>query len=164
MHDMSLTEKYVVIYDQPVTVNFDMLATHSLPFDGIRLRKSRGFAAKKGVAKDIVWIDMPMGFSPMNAYDNADGSVTIDLCNYSKMSLRDLLGPLVIAKRLEHWTLNPVTRSVNIQVIDETPNEFPGIGGDSTTYRFSYCASPSNVPGQGWPTLKHDLNWRAYGF
>ena len=32
MHDMSLTEKYVIIYDQPVTVNFDMVATHSFPF------------------------------------------------------------------------------------------------------------------------------------
>lgn len=163
MHDMSLTEKYVVIYDQPVTVNFDMLATHSLPFQWNPDYGNRvGLMPREGSANDIIWIDVPMGycFHPMNAYDNVDGSVTIDLCNYPRMFDRDLLGPFGDSlSRLERWTLNPATRRINIQVIDETPNEFPrhrhDVGGQP--YRFGYCASPSNVPGQGWPTLKHDL-------
>ena len=163
MHDMSLTEKYVIIYDQPVTVNFDMVATHSFPFQWNPDYGNRvGLLPREGSAADIVWIDVPMGycFHPMNAYDNADGSVTIDLCNYATMFDRDLLGPFGDSlSRLERWTLNPATRRINIQVIDETPNEFPRHRYDvgNQPYRFGYCASPSNVPGRGWPTLKHDL-------
>ena len=163
MHDMSLTEKYVIIYDQPVTVNFDMVATHSFPFQWNPDYGNRvGLLPRDGSAADIVWIDVPMGycFHPMNAYDNADGSVTIDLCNYATMFDRDLLGPFGDSlSRLERWTLNPATRRINIQVIDETPNEFPRHRYDvgNQPYRFGYCASPSNVPGRGWPTLKHDL-------
>ena len=67
-----------------------MLATHSLPFQwNPDYGKSRGFAAREGAAKDIVWIDVLwVLFHPMNAYDNADGSVTID-CVISKMFERD---------------------------------------------------------------------------
>ena len=36
MHDMSLTQKYVIIYDQPVTVDFNMVATHIFPSNGIQ--------------------------------------------------------------------------------------------------------------------------------
>jgi carotenoid cleavage dioxygenase len=163
MHDMSLTEKYVIIYDQPVTVNFDMVATHSFPFQWNPDYGNRvGLLPRDGSAADIVWIDVPMGycFHSMNAYDNADGSVTIDLCNYATMFDRDLLGPFGDSlSRLERWTLNPTTRRINTQVIDETPNEFPRHRYDvgNQPYRFGYCASPSNVPGRGWPTLKHDL-------
>ena len=167
MHDMSLTEKYVIIYDQPVTVNFDLLTTHSLPFQWNPDYGNRvGLLPREGTANDIVWIDVPMGycFHPMNAYDNADGSVTIDLCNYPRMFDRDLLGPFGDSlSRLERWTLNPVARRVNIEVIDESPNEFPRHRHDvgNQPYRYGYCASPSNVPGQGWPRLKHDLKTGA---
>ncbi len=69
---------------------------------------------------------MGYSFHLMNACDNADGSVTFDLCNYTTMFDRDLLGPFGdLLSRLERWTLNLATRRINIQVIDETPNEFP---------------------------------------
>lgn len=163
MHDMSLTNKYVIIYDQPVTVNFDMVATHSFPFAWNPEYGNRvGLLPREGSAADIVWIDVPMGycFHPMNAFDNEDGSVTVDLCNYDRMFDGDLLGPFGDSlPRLERWTLNPKTRSINVQVIDETPNEFPRHRHDvgNQPYQFGYCASPTGTPGMAWPTLKHDL-------
>lgn len=163
MHDMSLTNKYVIIYDQPVTVDFDMVATHSFPFKWNPDYGNRvGLLPRKGDASDIVWIDVPMGycFHPMNAFDNDDGSVTIDLCNYESMFNHDLLGPFGDSMaRLERWTLNPATRTINVQVIDETANEFPRHRHDvgNQPYQFGYCASPSSIPGDAWPTLKHDL-------
>ena len=163
MHDMSLTQKYVIIYDQPVTVDFNMVATHSFPFKWNPDYGNRvGLLPREGRAEDIIWIDVPIGycFHPMNAFDNEDGSITIDLCNYASMFNHDLLGPFGDSlSHLERWTVNPATRSVNVQVIDESPNEFPRHRHDvgNQPYRFGYCASPSNQPGKAWPTLKHDL-------
>lgn len=163
MHDMSLTEKYVVIYDQPVTVDFEMVENYDFPFKWNPDYGNRvGLLPREGTAEDIVWIDVPLGycFHPMNAFDSADGSVTVDLCNYASMFEHDLNGPFGDSMaRLERWHLNPASRTCSIDVIDARPNEFPrhrhSVGNQP--YRYGYCTSPSPVPGESWPTLKHDL-------
>jgi carotenoid cleavage dioxygenase len=87
--------------------------------------------------------------------------VVIDLCVYDKMFSQDILGPFGdnALPRLERWELTPATASVSTTVIDETPNEFPRHRGSLSTkpYRFGYCAAPSFEAGEGWPTVKHDL-------
>ena len=164
MHDMSMTEKYIVIYDQPVTVNFDRVAAGAAfpmtwnPDYGNRL----GFLPREGAANDIVWVDAPLGycFHPMNAYDADNGDVILDLCIYDKMFDQDHQGPFGDStSRLERWVVSLANRSVSTSVIDTRSNEFPRTRGAMTgkPYRFGYCASPSTDPAAGWPTIKHDL-------
>jgi carotenoid cleavage dioxygenase-like enzyme len=164
MHDMSLTEKYVVIYDQPVTVNMD-LAMSGSPFPlgwnpdyGNRI----GFLPREGEVKDIIWVDVPLGycFHPMNAFDADNGDVILDLCNYEKMFDVDHRGPFGDGlARLERCTVSLKNRSVTTAVIDARSNEFPRIRGAMTgkPYRYGYCASPSIDNSTGWPTIKYDL-------
>ena len=101
LHDMSLTDRYAIVYDQPCTVDFDLAFAGRFPFVwnpdygnrvGLLPRQVDG---RDGEAGDIIWIDVPIGyaFHPMNAYDTADGRVVIDLCNYDVMFDRDILGP-----------------------------------------------------------------------
>src|SRR5690606_3283382 len=110
-----------------------------------------------------VWIDVPLGyvFHPMNAFYRADGTVVIDVCTYESMFATDVLGPFGDGAlgRLERWELSPERRTCTVDVVDPTPNEFPRHRGSVglTDYRYGYCAAPSLVPGEGWPTLKHDL-------
>lgn len=164
MHDMSMTQKYIVIYDQPVTVNFDGVAAGAAfpmswnPDYGNRL----GFMPRQGGANDIIWIDVPLGycFHPMNAYDSDNGDVILDLCVYDKMFDQDHRGPFGDSQsRLERWTVSLANRSVSTSVIDTRFNEFPRIRGALTgkPYRYGYCASPSTDPSAGWPTIKYDL-------
>ena len=48
-----------------------------------RLWESSGFLPRLGDVDDIVWVDVPVGYAfHLNAFDNDDGSVTIDLCKY----------------------------------------------------------------------------------
>jgi len=164
MHDMSLTEKYAIIYDQPVTVDFNLLEEGSnFPFSWNPDYGNRvGFLPRLGDVDDIVWVDVPVGyaFHPMNAFDNHDGSVSIDLCNYEKMFNTDLRGPFGDSlPRLERWNVNPDSRSISIDIIDERANEFPrhrhDVGGQP--YRYGYSVSISADPADGWQTLKHDL-------
>ena len=94
----------------------------------------------------------------MNAYDDAEGNVVIDLSVYDRMFDTDLLGPFGdVLPRLERWVLNPVARTCRVDVVDNDPVEFPRHRGSLTgkPYRFGYACSPTVEP--GWPTLKYDL-------
>ena len=77
LHDMSLTERYAVVYDQPCTVDFDLAFAGRFPFrwnpdygNRVGLLPRQGVTGE-GTAADIVWIDVPIAylFHPMNAYD-----------------------------------------------------------------------------------------------
>ena len=118
LHDMSLTQRYAVVYDQPCTVDLDLAFAGRFPFrwnpdygNRVGLLPARGRGAG-----DIVWIDAPLcySFHPMNAYDTADGSVVIDLCVYDVMFAKRPPRPVRRRRlaRLERWTLNPTTRTV----------------------------------------------------
>ncbi len=162
LHDMSLTQRYAVVYDQPVTVDLDLAFASRFPLAWNPDYGNRvGLLPRDGGAEDIVWIDVPIGYSfhPMNSYDTEDGRVVIDLCVYPRMFDQDRRGPFESMARLERWELNPATRTAAITVIDETANEFPRHRGSLSTkpYRYGYCASPSLDGADGWPTIKHDL-------
>lgn len=163
VHDMSLTERYAVIYDQPVTVSLKLAVMSRFPFRWDPDYGNRvGLLPRDGAARDIIWIDVPLGYSyhPMNAFDSPNGDVVIDLCVYERMFDADRAGPFGDAfARLERWTLNPSARSVSVQLVDERPNEFPRHRESLSTqaYRYGYTVSPSNDREAGWPTVKHDL-------
>jgi carotenoid cleavage dioxygenase-like enzyme len=163
LHDMSLTQRYAVVYDQPCTVDLDLAFASRFPFRWNPDYGNRvGLLPREGAAEDIVWIDVPLGyaFHPLNAYDTSDGRVVIDLCTYERMFDTDLLGPFGDGlPRLERWELDPVARRATTTVVDDRPNEFPRHRGSlsAKVHRFGYCASPSVDPAAGWPTLKHDL-------
>ena len=164
LHDMSLTERYAVVYDQPCTVDLDVALAGRFPFRWDPDYGNRvGLLPRDGDAGDITWIDVPIGYSfhPMNAYDTPDGGVVVDLCVYDVMFDQDVLGPFgePTMPQLERWELDPARRTVSTTVIDESANEFPRHRGSLSTkpYRYGYCASPSGDPVAGWPTLKHDL-------
>ena len=162
VHDMSITDRYVVVYDQPVLVDLDLAFASRFPFRWNDEYGNRiGLMPREGGAADIVWIDVPVGyvFHPLNAYDTADGKVILDVCFYERMMRDDLLGPFgdSVAK-LVRWEVDPVRRSVSVTTIDERANEFPRHRGSLSgkEYRYGYCAQP-DPNSMHWPTLKHDL-------
>ncbi len=168
LHDMSLTERYAVVYDQPCTVDIDLAMAGRFPFRWNPEYGNRvGLLPREGTADEIVWIDVPNGyaFHPMNAYDTVSSTgeprVVVDLCQYDQMFDQDILGPFGDRSypRLERWELNPTARTASITVVDERSNEFPRTRGSVATkpYRYGYCAAPSFDDGAAWPTIKHDL-------
>ena len=163
VHDMSLTSRYAVIYDLPVTVDIEAAmagSTFPLHWDpgyGARV----GLLPREGTADDIVWVEVPLcyAFHPMNAYDRADGTVVIDICAYATMFDKDRNGPFGDSlATLQRWEINPVTRTSSVTVIDDTPQEFPRTAHRVGTkeYRFGYSLEVQGA-GQVGGTLKHDL-------
>ena len=97
IHDMSITRNYVVIYDFPVTLSFMALATGSgFPFRWNPEHEARvGLLPRSGGAEDIIWspVSQSYAYHPMNAYENEDGNVVIDICRYDRMFDGDTHGP-----------------------------------------------------------------------
>lgn len=163
LHDMSLTQRYAVVYDFPCRLDLDMaIAGSTFPFSWQPGTGSRvGLLPREADADAIIWVDIPecYSFHPMNAYDAADGSVVIDLCVYDSMFDVHRTGPFQDnLGRLERWVINPQTRTASTTLIDSTPQEFPRHRGSLTAkpYRFGYTTSASPTS-PNWPTLKHDL-------
>lgn len=165
IHDMSLTQNYAVIYDLPVTLSFLALATGaSFPFRWNAEYEPRvGLIPRNGDVDKIIWrsVSPNYAYHPMNAYEDANGDVVIDIVRYDKMFLDDIRGPFGDSlPRLDRWTINTTATSgkVSEQTIDARAQEFPRChpGLNGKPYRYGYTVA---VDGWGFPAIyKHDLN------
>lgn len=168
IHDMALTQKYAVVFDLPVAVDVE-LAMGGSPFP---VRWFDEFDARvglvpRGAASDseIIWcsVDPCYVFHPLNSFDLPDGKVVIDVCAYPKLFDRDRNGPIRDSlPKLERWTVDPATRSVKRELIDERGQEFPRVAGQALNvdYRYGYTAYIGEVT-TDWAfgmTIKHDLS------
>jgi carotenoid cleavage dioxygenase len=130
IHDMSLTRRYAIVYDLPVTVNLDVMARgYQLPFAWAPDRAAHvGLLPRSGTAADIVWCEVGpcYVFHPLNAYDTDDGKVVVDLCRYDTMFENDMSGPFGDSMpTFDRWVIDPATRRVHETRIDDRPHEFP---------------------------------------
>ena len=166
MHDMSLTEKYVVVYDLPVTVNMDVLvAGYAFPFKWNNDRAARvGLLPRGGTARDMIWCDVDpcYVFHPLNAYDAADGTVVVDLCRYDNLMVDDRQGPFTEAPpTLDRWVIDPQARHVLETRISDRPQEFPRhnpqFGLKEHRYGYTSEIKPGQVANLHGSTLKTDF-------
>ena len=164
IHDMSITENYAVIYDLPVTLSFMALGTGAtFPFRWDAEYEPRvGLLPKGGESGDIIWrsVNPNYAFHPMNAYEDGEGNVVIDIVRYEKMFENDVLGPFGDSDpRLDRWTLSVAdsNTAVREEVIDARGQEFPRCHPDlnGKPYRYGYAVA---VDGYSFPSIyKHDL-------
>lgn len=162
IHDMSLTKNYAVIFDLPVTLSFMALGTGaSFPFRWDSEHEPRvGLLPRGGLAEEIVWCPVQPNYAyhPMNAYEDTQGNVIIDIVRYEKMFDRDVVGPFGdSAPRLDRWTISPTSRRVNEEIVDARGQEFPRCHPDlnGKPYRYGYAAAYQDY---GFPSIyKHDM-------
>lgn len=162
IHDMSLTKNYAIIYDLPVTLSFLALGTGSdLPFRWDKDHEPRvGLLPRDGTASEIIWSPLQPNYSyhPMNAYEDADGRVVIDIVRYEKMFDNDVQGPFGdSAPRLDRWTIVPHNRKVTEEIVDARGQEFPRIHPslNGKPYRYGYTVAYEDY---GFPAIyKQDM-------
>ncbi|MEU8948623.1 carotenoid oxygenase family protein [Streptomyces sp. NPDC048489] len=136
VHDMALTETRVVVLDLPVTLAAARrLAQSGGPLTRLPLTWDDDHPARIGIlpiggtAAQVRWIEAPrcFVFHVLNAFDNADGSLTMDVIRYDRMFVRDVWGPSDSEPTLVRWTVNTDRGSVNEEVISEYRVEFPRV-------------------------------------
>ena len=128
MHDFALTEKYVVLFDLPVT--FSMAAAGAgmkLPYTWNPDHQARvGLLRRDGSSAEVRWLEVEpcWVFHTLNAYDDEHGRVVVDVVQYqgaydvSRMSGN---GPIA----LNRWTLDPAAGQVARRQLDDRLQEFP---------------------------------------
>jgi carotenoid cleavage oxygenase len=162
VHDVSITERYAVIYDLPVLFNLDAaMGGAALPYRWDSSYQARlGFVPLGGSADQVRWVDIEpcWVFHPANAYDDADGRVVLDVVRYDTMFNVDVTGPNDGPARLERWTVDPNTGAFSSVVIDERNQEFPRVDERSVgrRHRYAYTAEIGDHFDPG-AALRHDL-------
>ncbi len=162
VHDMSLTEHYAVIFDLPVTVSFIALGMGSdFPFHWDESHEPRvGLMPRGGKPEEITWckVSQNYAFHPMNAYEDDDGNVIIDICRYDRMFAEDTNEPFGDSlPKFDRWTANPKTQIVSEQRIDDRSQEFPRCHPElnSKNYHYGYSLA---VETNSFPAVyKHDM-------
>ena len=169
IHDCAITERFVAILDLPVTFNMKaLIGGHSFPYRWNPEHQARvGLLPRQGGAQDIVWceVDPCYVFHIANAYDLADGRVVMDVVAYDTMFAESYKGPDAVG-RFERWTLDPVARTTERQVIDASPQEFPRCDERrfGRPYRYAYvmASAPQDAQFRSSSRLyKHDLETGA---
>lgn len=163
IHDMSLTERFAVIYDLPVVFDLDSAtAGSSFPYRWDRDYHARiGLLPRDGTAGDVRWFDVEpcFVFHPMNAYDDGD-RVVIDLVRYDRMFDTSQLGPDEVPPTLDRWTVDLAGGKVVEERLDDRSQEFPRVDERLIGRRHRFGYSCTDLEGESW-LLKHDLDRRT---
>ncbi len=167
VHDCSLTESSVLIYDLPVDFDLDMAMGGSLlPYRWFDDAPARvGVLPRDGEADDVRWFDIEpcYVFHPLNAYDDG-GSIVVDVVRHPKMFATDHLGPNEGAPTLDRWTIDLAAGKVLEERLDDRAQEFPRVDERRVGRRHRYGWSvglaadkDANVDFGANALFKHDL-------
>lgn len=166
MHDFALTQRYVLIFDLPVTFSLPAAVSgYHFPYRWKRSHPARlGLLPRDGAAADIIWcsLDPCFVFHAVNSYDTDDGGVILDVVVHDRMFWKSTAGPDSQTCALERWTITPGAASVERAVLDPTPQEFPRADArrQSLPYRYAYTMAMTG-PFLGAGLFKHDLEART---
>lgn len=147
VHDFALTERYVVLYDLPVT--FSMAAAEKgtpLPYAWNDDHAARiGLLPRDG--GEIVWaeVDPCWVFHTLNAYDDGD-QVVVDVVRYPKRFVEARLD-LGGAPTLDRWTIDVPSGKLSETRLDDRAQEFPRMDERRTSlpYRYGYTAAARDL-------------------
>jgi len=177
MHDFSLTERYVVFYDLPVTFDPNQVPGPVDVPDPLTARTGRGASAlpyrwnpdyparvgvmpREGDNSDVRWFDIGQCyvFHPLNAYDDGD-QIVLDVVRHPKMFDRALHGPAEGEPTLDRWTVDLALGKVVEERLDDHGQEFPRVDERlvGLRHRYGYSTAIDDRSQSTGAVYKHDL-------
>jgi carotenoid cleavage dioxygenase len=163
IHDMSLTERFAVIYDLPVLFDAEMaMSGAGFPYRWDPDYRARvGLLEREGGAGDVSWFDVEpcYVFHAMNAYDDGD-QVVLDVVRYPTMFDTHLLGPDESPPTLDRWTLDLEAGEVREERLDDLGQEFPRVDERMVGRRNRYGYAGAYLESED-ALVKHDLDRRT---
>lgn len=145
MHDFALTEKYVVLYDLPVTFSLNAAKAGRFPYVWNPAHEPRvGLLSRQDSSIGARWfpVEPCFVFHTLNAYEDGN-RVCIDMCRYAgryDVSLMTGPGPVT----LDRWTVDPDNGKVTLRSLSERFfQEFPRIDDRMVgqRHRFGYTTA-----------------------
>jgi len=173
MHDFALTEKYVVLYDLPITFSQDSAKAGRFPYVWNPTHEARvGLLSRKDISRGTRWfpVEPCFVFHTLNAFDDGD-RVCIDVIRYAgRYDVSLMAGPGPVS--LDRWIVDPGNDKVTLRHLsDRFFQEFPRVDDRmiSRPHRYGYTTSfkqlqdnvvdppTTRVSACGNVLLKHDL-------
>jgi len=152
MHDCSITETTLAIYDLPVTFNLSVAASGaSFPYVWDNDYGARvGLMPLGGTADQVQWFEIEpcYVFHPLNAFDDGD-TVVLDVVRHPRMFDRSRLGPNDGGPSLWRWTLDRTTGRAHEQQLDDRAVEFPRVDERLVGRRHRYGWATGLTVGDG---------------
>ena len=163
VHDMSLTERFAVIYDLPVVFDLDAaMSGAGFPYRWDPDYRARvGLLDRDGGADDVRWFEVEpcYVFHPMNAYDDGD-RVVLDVVRHGKMFDTHRNGPDEGPPTLERWTVDITGDKVVEERLDDRGQEFPRVDERVVGRRHRYGYAGAFLEDHT-ALIKHDLDRRT---
>jgi carotenoid cleavage dioxygenase-like enzyme len=162
IHDFAITDSCVIFMDLPVCFDLERAMRGSMPYRwnddyGARV----GVMPRDGTGRDTRWfeVDPCYVFHTMNAFDDCDGNVVVDVARYDTL-WRDSADHFDKA-RLHRWVFDVKSGRVAEAPLDDRAIEFPRVderrvGGE---HRYGYAVANPGGGVHQHPTklLKYDL-------
>jgi carotenoid cleavage dioxygenase len=165
MHDFAITRDHVLFFDQPAVFDLAAVETSGFPFswqpdNGARV----GILPRGGTDADVRWFETEIcySFHPMNAYEEADGTIVVDVPRMSSVYDRGKITPLDgHSLTLERWTIDTAGGKVRQELLDDAPQEFCRVNQArlGSRHRFGYTiAAGLDMPFDDTRVFKHDFH------
>lgn len=166
VHDCSITETSMVIYDLPCTFDLDAgIAGWPFPYRWDPAYRARlGVLPLSGTAADVQWFEISpcYVFHPINAHDHGT-TVVIDVIRHPKMFATDFFGPNEGAPAIWRYVLDRATGKATETPLDDRAMEFPRVDERlvGRAQRFSWAVevgldADGDVVWPGTGLVRHD--------
>jgi carotenoid cleavage dioxygenase-like enzyme len=146
VHDCSITERWMVVYDLPVTFSMDDAAAGArFPYAWRDGRAARvGLVPLGGSGAEVRWFEVEpcYVFHPLNAHDDGD-TVVLDVVRHERVFDTHRLGPDESLPQLWRWTLDLVSGAVTEEQLSDVGLEFPRVDERRVgrAHRYGYATS-----------------------
>jgi carotenoid cleavage dioxygenase len=167
IHDCTITSRYVVIFDLPVTFSMKaLIGGEKFPYHWNPAHRARiGLLPRGGRADEVIWcaVDPCYVFHVAGSFDRPDSKVVVDAAVYATMFEQGADGPNGKSLGFERWVIDPLAGTVERTTIDATPQEFPRPDerkfGQDYRYAWSIGLPANETPGfMGTePLYRYDL-------
>lgn len=162
IHDFSLTDAYVVVYDLPITSSQGWADDNPHRWDP-GAPALVGFMPRDGDAADMWWtgIDPCFVFHTLDAFEDGD-RIVVDLLRHPDAFSSYLLGSDEGTSTLDRWTIDLAQRAVSEERLDDRPQELPCVDQRriGRRHRFGYTVGTSRVGENALPARARRRNAR----
>ncbi|MEO0494444.1 MAG: carotenoid oxygenase family protein [Actinomycetota bacterium] len=159
IHDVAVTERYVIVWDLPL--EFDDDDPNLFPYAWNRDGAARiGLVDRADLHRPVRWFDIDpcWVFHPLNAHDTDDG-VVVDVVRFDRIFDIDRTGPGdPYPPQLWRWELDLGGNTARQTLVDDRVQEFPRLDARrwSRPYRYGYTIELMSAAG-GPSIIAHDL-------
>lgn len=163
MHDMALTENYVILFDSPARVATPLQLLKGTVYRWKSSYPTRfGVLNRKGTRGDIRWFETDPCFilHTLNAYEEG-GRIIIDGTRYSRVVDETLIAENRPKSYMWRWVIDLDSGVVQHYQLDDYYEEFPRLDDRRSTLRnrYSYTLEMEEPPGaEAIAMIKRDLN------